>query len=175
MFFSAGNLNKNKRFKLLIEAFVKAFSADEELSLRIAGEGAERGTLEQLIRDSGRERQIQLLGRLSREEIAGEYRKCRCFALLSCKETFGIAYREAMAVGRPVIAARNGGIEDGWNDGNGVIIDELSLMPDVLKRMRDGCFRYNGEKISARCLSSCSPDAVLGRLEKVLADAINPL
>ena len=52
------------------------------------------------------------------------YKKCNCFVLLSEYETFGIVYREAMASGRPVIAVRNGGVEENWSDAFGILIDK---------------------------------------------------
>lgn len=170
VFFSAGNLNKNKRFDLLIDSFCKAFSDKERVLLRIAGTGEERANLERMIRQNGRERQIRLLGLVSREEMAEEYRNCHCFVLLSRKETFGIAYREAMATGRPVISTRNGGIEEGWDDRNGMILEDISRLPAALQRMRSGYGGFRGREISRRCLARYSPDVVMKRLEEVLAE-----
>ena len=49
VFFSAGNLDKNKRFNLLIDSFCKAFPASDGVLLRIAGEGKEKGRLTRMI------------------------------------------------------------------------------------------------------------------------------
>lgn len=175
VFFSAGNLNKNKRFDLLIDSFCKAFPANERVLLRIAGKGGERGKLTQIINENGRERQIQLLGWVPRDMIAAEYRNCHCFVLLSRRETFGIVYREAMATGRPVVSTRNGGIEEGWEDGNGIITDDVLSIPIALKCIRNNYCSFNGLDISRRCLSSYSPDVVIQRLEKIIYEAAEKL
>lgn len=161
-FFSAGNLYKVKRMDLLVEAFIKSFKKDEKVCLKIAGEGNERAKLESLIKQNNREKQIILLGRLNREQILEEYKKCNVFALVSEHESFGIAYREAMAVGRPVISSDNGGISTFWKDEYGKIVplNDLNALSCALKEMYDNFSSYNLERISEECIEKCSSENV---------------
>lgn len=155
-FFSAGNLYKVKRMDLLIRAFCQAFSAEEKVLLKIAGEGEERQLLESLIKKNNREHQILLLGRLNREDMLQGYIDCNVFALASEHESFGIAYREAMAVGRPVIATDNGGISTGWKDSYGQIVslnDELALAK-ALRSVYENFESYNLKHISDDCVKN---------------------
>lgn len=172
-FFSAGNLTSNKRFDLLINAFCISFASEEKVYLRIAGEGPEFEKLQMMIRTNHREHQISLLGRCSRDQMMEEYINCNCFSLLSEHETFGIVYREAMAIGRPIIATRNGGVEENWDDAFGYLLenDNIETVSQALVKMKtDG--NFNGKRISEKCMSLYSADIVTLKLEDLFMKAI---
>lgn len=169
-FCAIGNLNKGKRFGLLIEAFCEAFSADESVTLRIGGAGPEKDNLDELIKSNGREHQIKLLGRLDRAECLELYRTSDCFALPSAFETFGIVWREAMAVGRPVITTDHGGwsAED-WSDDFGIMIDvdDKSALVSALKEMRENYEKYDGVRIAKFIDDNYSSEKISKRLDKI--------
>jgi len=158
VFFSAGNLVDSKRFDLLIHAFCDAFEINDSVILRIAGDGVNFNELQDLIEKNHRQEQIRLCGRLSRDEMFDEYVNCDVFVLPSRYETFGIVYREAMAVGRPVISTKNGGIEDGWQPcfGELVDVDNEKALAQALKLLRNNLELYDGKMISQLCLKYCS-------------------
>lgn len=155
-FFSAGNLYKVKRMDVLINAFCQTFSPEEEVILKIAGEGGERQLLEGLIKKNNRENQIHLLGRLNRDEMLDEYKRCNVFSLVSEHESFGIAYREAMAVGRPVISSDNGGISTGWKDSYGEIVplDNVKSLGIALRKIYEEYESYDLKMISDECVKN---------------------
>lgn len=159
-FFAAGNLVKSKKFDLLIEAFSKAFSAKDNVCLRIAGNGSEYEALKQLA--ESKECNIELLGRLNTDEMIEEYKKCNCFVLLSEFETFGIVYREAMACGRPVIAVKNGGVEENWSDEFGFLIEKNNLEQsiDALKRMVEESDRFDAKNIADKTMEMYSDENI---------------
>lgn len=161
-YFSAGNLYKVKRMDLLVSAFINAFSKEDDVILKIAGDGAERRTIENLILENEREHQIKLLGRLNRDEMLKQYAECNAFVLVSEHESFGIAYREAMAVGRPVISSDNGGISTGWKDDYGEIVplNDLKALEKALKDMYDNYMVYDLKKISDDCIKNYSSENV---------------
>ena len=109
VFFSVARLDFDKRLDLLIESFAKTFTANENVSLRIGGGGPEYRNLKSLITFYKREHQIILLDRLNRDEVKSEMVNCDAFVLPSRHETFGIVWREAMCIGRPVITTNHGG------------------------------------------------------------------
>ena len=168
VFFSAGNMFKGKCFDLLIESFCMAFSETENTVLRIAGAGTEFESLKNMISEKKREHQIIMLGRLSSEEMLDEYRKCDCFTLLSEKETFGIVYREAMAVGRPIVATKNGGVEENWEDAFGRLTDRHNAEQagDALRYVRDNYDNYDCEYIAGRTKQMYSADSIYKLIEK---------
>lgn len=174
-FFGAGNLVKGKAFDLLIMAFSMAFKENENVKLVIAGGGPERNKLAKLISKYGRNHQIELLDRITRTEMLSNYQNCNCFVLPSRRETFGIVYREAMAVGRPVISTRNGGIEEGWKDVYGILteIDNVSELTHALQYMRDNIDVYDGKYISECMLKDYSTKIITSKINNKLRKVCN--
>ena len=76
--------------------------------LWIAGEGPERERLEEQARASGSGSRVRFLGR--REDKAALLAAADVVCLPSRQEGLGVAALEAMAVGRPVVASRVGGL-----------------------------------------------------------------
>mgnify|MGYP003503500790 CR=1 FL=1 len=85
----------------------------------------------------GKNEQIIFLGALSRDDVAKWMNKCDCFVLPSRYETFGVVYIEALASGRPVIGALNGGAEDIINNLNGYLvpIDDIDKLAEKMLEM----------------------------------------
>ena len=121
IFFSLAFLEGEKGFDTLIKSFAKKFK-DKEAVLYIGGDGSQRSWLEALTVENGVKDQIIFLGALSRDDVSKWMNKCDCFVLPSRYETFGVVYIEALASGRPVIGALNGGAEDIINNLNGYLV-----------------------------------------------------
>lgn len=175
VFSAVANLNKGKRFDLLIRSFCEAFSPEEDVRLMIGGSGEEKESLLQLIRENQREHQIQLLGRLDRAQTIQLYQSCDCFALPSAYETFGIVWREAMAVGRPIITTDHGGWSpEEWSDDFGVMIpvDDQNALTAALKSVRNCYSTYDLERISRFATENYSAKIIGKRLEAILLQAV---
>ena len=110
----------------LIEAAHRASSSAPPFKLYIAGEGPERGALEQrAAAGAGRER-IAFLGRLSDADAAAAYAAADLFVLPTrALECFGIIALEALAAGCPVMASRVGALPEVV----GPILPELMFEP----------------------------------------------
>lgn len=175
VFSAVANLNRGKRFDLLIQAFCEAFSADENVKLLIGGGGNEKENLLQLISQNQREHQIQLLGRVDREQTLRVYQESDCFALPSAFETFGIVWREAMAVGRPVITTDHGGwSSEDWSEDFGIMIpvDDKQALVAALKAMRSEYAKYDLKKISQFAHENYDSQVIGKRIEAILEKAI---
>ena len=174
VFLSIGGLIPRKGFEFLIRCFAKAF-AGSEVELRIAGKGELRVELERLIEELNVQKQVHLLGQLSREETLEQYKECNCFVLASQAETFGLVYREALAIGRPIISTRHGGFSDSdWHDEYGKLVNygNEDEMVKALTYIYNNFSCYNLESISRMCLSTCSKPVVIREIEKILKTAI---
>lgn len=170
------NLNTRKRVDILIKAFCDAFSEDENVFLQIGGDGPERHKLEMLVARRGRARQIRFLGRLNRAQTVELYGHSHCFALVSAHETFGIVWREAMAVGLPVVTSNHEGWDsDNWSDDYGLMVgvDDIPATARALRYMKEHIFRFDRKTISERCLSHHSASTIAEKLQnefrKILA------
>lgn len=173
-FFSAGNLLPVKNFDLLINAFASVYTTNKKIKLRIAGAGPQSKELKTLIEGKGLQGEIELIGRLTKKEMLSEYINCDSFILLSKHESFGIAFREALAVGRPVISSNNGGILQGWNNECGFIINDLSLsnISKAMLEMIANYHKFDLMKISSECLNNFSERNVMQNISDILTESV---
>jgi len=107
-----GYLNEVKGVEYLIRAFRKIQNKGDDCRLVIAGNGRIKKDLEDLVRELEMIGQVVFAGELEREKLAEELEKCRLLVLPSLSEGLGRVLLEAMAVGKPVVASRVGGIPD---------------------------------------------------------------
>ncbi len=105
--FFAGRLNAEKNLPLLLRGFATASRECPDSSLWIAGDGAERRTLERMSRNLGIDGQVRFLGFLDHAALANRYAACDVFVLPSLVETQGLVAMEAMWFGKPVVVARS--------------------------------------------------------------------
>ena len=173
IFFSLAFLEGEKGFDTLIKAFAKKFK-DKEAMLYIGGDGSQRAWLEALAQENGVKKQINFLGALSRDDVAKWMNKCDCFVLPSRYETFGVVYIEALASGRPVIGALNGGAEDIINNLNGYLvpIDDIDKLAEKMLELYKKIDSYNEEEIRSDCLKRFSPEVIVNKIISVYKEVL---
>ena len=107
-----GRFYRRKRVGLLLEAAAALRGAIPHLEVRIVGNGpcdaAWRARAEHL----NLQRTVTWLGDISRAGLAAEYNRADVFCLPSVQEGFGIVLLEAMAAGKPIVAARAAAIPE---------------------------------------------------------------
>jgi len=167
-FFSCGFLEEGKGMECLIRAFTEAFK-NEKVTLRIGADGSLRLKLKKLIEELGMENKIKLLGALSREEVSREMRACDAFTLPSEHETFGVVYIEALACGKPIVGADNGGAEDIIREDNGIIAKKKNIgdLTQVLRKIKDNYGMYDKYKIREKAIFSYSEKVLVEKLKGV--------
>src|SRR5262249_42470014 len=101
---SVGRLVPDKNFATLIEAFARLPVVAE---LHIGGPGSLRADLAQLARRQGVS--VRLPGHLPPEQMPALYATADVYASISTYEPFGVAVREAVAAGLPIICSRTAG------------------------------------------------------------------
>jgi len=100
----AGRFEKQKDLPLLIEAFERAVSELDDLSLILVGEGRLRSFLRKRIEERRLERRIRILSSVPRDELAGVYRGCDLAVCTSGYESGPRYLFEAAACGLPVVS-----------------------------------------------------------------------
>lgn len=102
---SAGRLDKEKNFILLIRAFAeiaKKLPLEKGIELYILGEGQERGNLEAAIKEYNLTDQVHLPGFV--DQPGSYYQDSDLFVFTSNREGLGNAIIEALSFGLPVIS-----------------------------------------------------------------------
>jgi glycosyltransferase involved in cell wall biosynthesis len=107
-----GRFYRRKRIELLLHAAAALRVRIPELAVRIVGDGPHAAPLHALARRLKLEDRVTWLGDVSRPELAAEFKACELFCLPSVQEGFGIVLLEAMAAGKPIVAARAGAIPE---------------------------------------------------------------
>jgi glycosyltransferase involved in cell wall biosynthesis len=122
-----GRVVPKKGFDLLLEAFARIASSVPNVGLVIAGDGPERGPLQQRALDLGLRKRVYLPGQLSQAEVNGVMRDAEVFVMPSRVEPFGIVALEAWRAGVPLIASSRGGAGEFVEHGvSGLVVDPSS-------------------------------------------------
>jgi glycosyltransferase involved in cell wall biosynthesis len=166
-----GALRKEKGVELLLDA-IRATGA----RLQIAGEGVERGFLEQLARTLGIADKVEFLGGCDRERLRMLLGGCMAVVVPSVwYENFPTVALEALACARPVVASRIGGIPEIVDDGiNGILVEpgNSSELAGAIDRLRESrsLVRDMGTAGRDKALVEYAPSVYLDRIEAVFRD-----
>jgi glycosyltransferase involved in cell wall biosynthesis len=101
-----------KRVDLLLRAAAMLRGRIPELEIRIVGGGMEQARLRSLWRQLHLEPVVTWVGDVAQRQLAAEYKRADVFCLPSVQEGFGIVFLEAMAAGKPIIAARSAAVPE---------------------------------------------------------------
>ena len=99
-------LYRRKRVDVLLRAAARLRGRLPGLEVRIVGDGPEREEFRRVWREERLGDTVRWLGNIGRGALAAEYNRCDLFCLPSVQEGFGIVFLEAMAAGKPIVAAR---------------------------------------------------------------------
>ena len=101
-----------KRVDLLLRAAALLRGRIPELEIRIVGGGMQEVPLRSLWRELRLEPVVKFVGDVTQRQLAAEYRHADVFCLPSIQEGFGIVFLEAMAAGKPIVAARSAAVPE---------------------------------------------------------------
>lgn len=140
--------------------------ADLPLQAACVGDGPERGALEQLATELGIRSRMHFLGELPVRPTAHELFDIS--VLCSLSEGFPNSLLEAMAVGRPVVATRVGGVADTVRDEvNGLLIaagDVAGLSTALTRLARDEALRARLGAAASSTAAAYAADQVIPQL-----------
>lgn len=137
VFLFLGRLDDEKRIPTLLKA-VALLKDFPKVRVELVGDGGERENLKRLARDLGIQDRVAFLGHIKDKDLPAAYERCTAFVMPSIAELQSIATMEAMASGRPVIAANAMALPHLVHDGdNGYLFppDDVEALADRLRRI----------------------------------------
>ena len=132
----AARLTHNKGVDVLLEAYARIHH--ELPDLWIAGDGAERSMLCDVVKRLGITARVRFLGAVPHRNVVALMADCMFHVCPSRNEAFGIVNLEAMAAGKPVIATAVGGVPEVVGDGEtGVLVpgEDVDAMVAAIRRL----------------------------------------
>ena len=104
---------------------------------------------------------------LTRNEIAEILNTADVFISTSIAETFGVAVREAMLCGVPVIATKSGGVEDSINEKTGVLVDigDHEAIATALLKIKNKELKFDANYIRNYVISQCGKTSFLNKIK----------
>jgi glycosyltransferase involved in cell wall biosynthesis len=107
-----GRFYRRKRVEILLRAAAMLRERIPGLEVRLVGAGPCGPRLRQLSSELKLEGTVTFLGDVSRSQLIAEYHRADLLCLPSVQEGFGIVLLEAMAAGKPIVAARAAAIPE---------------------------------------------------------------
>jgi glycosyltransferase involved in cell wall biosynthesis len=167
----AGRLGPQKAVDTLLRALVDVPDAE----LVVAGDGPERGALEELVRTLELDGRVSFLGAVPRERVLRLFGAAVASVLPSAWENFPHTVVEALAVGCPVIATSVGGVPEVVRDGeNGLLVapgDSQALAQAIARLLSDEALRERLAAAAPGSVAAYSENAVFSRVEDELQRA----
>jgi len=122
-----------KRLDVLLNAVALLRDRIPELEVRIVGGGPEYQCLRQLSSKLSIDQVVRWLGDVNLSNLAAEYNRSDLFCLPSAQEGFGIVFLEAMAAGKPIVAARAAAVPE-------VVRSGILVQPEDPEALADAIF-----------------------------------
>jgi glycosyltransferase involved in cell wall biosynthesis len=163
---SVGRLIRRKGFERVIQNLPQLRSQGLDVYYLIVGQGAMESELHQLASELGVSEQVCFAGYVPDQQLADFYVACDLFALVTCFdaqaqsiEGFGIVYLEAGYFGKPVLAARAGGVMDAVEHGTTGLLVDPSQPQELASALYQLCSdhqlrQYLGKQGQQRALQS---------------------
>jgi glycosyltransferase involved in cell wall biosynthesis len=176
----SGSILPLKRVIDLVEAVAGVRANAPLVKLIVAGDMPDpdyAARVRRRIAELALEQTVELRGRLSREELLGEYERACMVVLPSAQETSPMAIGEAMAVGVPVVATDVGGVRQLLVDGaSGLLFrpgDVEALTRHISTLLNDAELRSSlASRARDEARSRFRSAAVAGRVRDVYLHAL---
>jgi glycosyltransferase involved in cell wall biosynthesis len=161
-----GRFYRRKRVDVLLRAAELVRRTIPELEVRIVGNGPCNAMWRGLAQSLDLGATVTWLGDATRAELAAEYNRCHVFCLPSVQEGFGMVLLEAMAAGKPIVAARAAAIPEVAPRATLVEPDNPAALAEALSetwRMPPGppdaawLDQFDAPRVAARFLDAVSP------------------
>jgi glycosyltransferase involved in cell wall biosynthesis len=163
-----------KRPLLVMAAFAEFLKTCPDAQLRIVGSGHQWANMKIFVAEHSLDENIELLGAMSKEAIAGEMRDADCFLHASDYETFSVVCAEALCCGLTVIASNVGGIPEFVNTSNGILVENThQAWLNALTAFMEKQHTWDKHEISRIAVARFNPHEIGNRFLKVYEQVCN--
>lgn len=169
-FLTIAILTEIKGIKYLLEAArMLSKETNQRFELVIGGDGPERATLEQQVKNTGMMSYCKFIGALDQDQVRNWINQSDVFILPSLSETFGVVLLEAMMCGKPVIATRCGGPEDLVDEQSGILVEKANpvALASAMKEMLEGRLSFPPEAVRQSAVERYGQEAFLKKIDHV--------
>jgi glycosyltransferase involved in cell wall biosynthesis len=167
----AGRIGRQKA----LEVAFAAIAALPGVTLLVAGDGPERGSMETRAAELDLDDRVRFLGPLPRDEVLELFRAADATLLSSSWENFPHTVVESLAVGTPVVSTDVGGVAEVVTDGeNGLLVpagDADALAAAIDRFFSEPGLRASLAAAAAPSVAGYERETILARIEAVLVDA----
>jgi glycosyltransferase involved in cell wall biosynthesis len=158
---------------LVIRALASLRNEIPHVHAYISGDVPKNHPLRRLVRERRLESNITFTGLLPPKEYRNLLRSVDLLIMPSLEETFGIVYLEAMALGKPIVAAKTGAVPEIVKDGrNGILVQLASedIAAALLRLYTNKDLAENMGKNNSRDAMKFDWDPVVNRYIKLYED-----
>ena len=177
---TVGRLAGTEQYKghdRIIRALARIRTELPKVKYLIVGGGDDKARLEQITRDEKVTDAVRFAGRVPNEELGHYYQLCDLFAMPSTGEGFGIAFLEALAAGKPVVAGTDDGAVDALCGGElGVLVDPhdtkglAEAVTALLQRRHPHPLANHPHELRARVIEAFGPSMFQRSVAQLLAE-----
>ena len=170
-----GRLSPEKGVKYLLTAFKKEYESSKNISLLIVGDGVEKSSLVNSIRNTEIEKKVHFTG--FRTDVKKLLSASDLLVLPSKIETFGLSITQAFAVGVSVVASDIGGVPEQVLDNfNGLLftseyVDDLKDKIHIVLHSKELMDRYT-KNAKALCKNYLNIDRMTNEIFNVYSQLI---
>ncbi len=176
---TVAHMYPRKNLGLLLNAFARLRDAGVAFQGWMVGDGPSRRAWEQLRDSLALQDRVTFLGTIPRRELVERYRRAAIFCLPSRQEGFGIVFLEAMACGKPIVAARAASVPETVSDGeSGFLVDaddSDALARALTALLRDPDLRREMGEAGSRRVEQYRADRVAGLFLETVQSALGAL
>jgi len=171
---SVSRFYPRKRLDVLLRAAARLRARVPDLQVRIVGGGPEESRLKRICQEERLEGTVKWLENISQQELVREYKHCDLFCLPSVQEGFGIVFLEAMASGKPIVAAHAAAIPEVVQHGLLVEPDNDEALAAALERLyRDKSLRDSLASASAEFVQRFDAPLVAKQFLRVIEQELS--
>ena len=100
-----GNIFQYKNVQFIIKIFSHLKNKFPKICFKIIGDGIYEEKIQKLIRENNYQEQIELVGRVSDEQLKEYYASCDIYTTASTWEFFNLPLLESMSCGKPILVS----------------------------------------------------------------------